>query len=568
MEQNDFEDALNWNRKGQQYMGYEKGMDFNTVSNLHNLCGLLSQEAQILLKQSGKADLKVAKESCEQAMKAIQIALQESEDGESREAINAAEGSNIYEQNIILNNAFYDQTKDKKYWQQSFLSSEQSRAREMIQMLNDRDSEKTNCYPSTIVERATEYRIKIERLKVALDNTLSVKSRDSLQTVLKEVKKQHHALQKQMKTQYPDCWNRLHTFVPLDVATIQKNVLSPDQVMIEYFVGKKNIFFFVINQQGLFVEQREKDPDFEYLINTLDENMEKNNTPGDIIQITTASIKLYQTLIAPVRQYLDGYSRLVIVPDIPLVKVPFHILLKNEVSSPGTWSQYEKNYLIHEFAISYESKYLLVGTPAIDKLEGPSVEDVALPALSNSGLEIDSALSFWPGDRMIHHTIDEFWQLAPQYKIIHIPTHGKAVFKSRASSWLEFKDPSNPSDYAKLYVNDFYSRQLNSDLTIFSACESGRGPLRTREGVLAFGRAALIAGSGSAVVTLWSVKTEKGLKVTTDFHRALKSGMPKDVALQSAMKQYLARTTGYSNFAPHPYYWANWVIYGDMKSIR
>ncbi len=588
MEQKKFEDALNWNRNGQQYMGFEKGMDFNMVSNLHNLCGLLSQEAQILLKQSSKANLKVAKESCEQAMKAIQIALQESEDGESREAINASEGSSIYEQNIILNNAFYDETQDKKYWQQSFLSSEQAKAREMIQMLNDRDSEKTNCYPESIVEKASEYRIKIERLKVVLDDSLPEKSRDSLQAALKRVKKQHHALQKQMKTQYPDCWNRLHTFVPLDVATIQKNVLSPDQVMIEYFVGKDKIFFFVINQQGLFVEQREKDPDFEYLINTLDENMEKNNNPGDIIQITNASVKLYQILIAPVRQYLEGYSRLVIIPDGLLAKVPFNILLKNEVS-PGIWSQYKKNYLMHDFAISGEysaailhylkqrkpqtkpSKYILVGAPfasVLGNLVGPSVEDVALPALSNSGLEIDSALSFWPGDRMIHHTIDEFWQLAPQYKIIHIPTHCKAVFKSRASSWLAFKHPSNPSNYAKLYVNDFYSRQLNSELTIFSACESGRGLLRTREGVLAFGRAALIAGSASAVVTLWSVKTKRSLEVTTDFHRALKSGIPKDVALQSAMKQYLERsTTGYSG-APHPYYWANWVIYGDMKPIR
>lgn len=587
LKQGRFSDALDWNEKGQDLFGYQNGDDLSAIFGLHNLCLLLSQEAQIKLNQSGKVNLRAAQESCDKAMLALQTALEAYDNGEAREAVNASEASMAYEQNILLNREISVQTGDKSYLEKSFLASEQAKARESVRLLKERDPDKNACYPTDLQKRESDLNDQHIQLKIQLEAMQRSKKWDSIKTRQSEIAKQLAAVRSTMRTAYPDCWHKQHKYESVGIAAIQQKVLEPSQALVECFLGQDSIFFFVVTKAGLKTAARKRHPQLKEWVEILSEKTENNNKPGDIAPVTTAAVHLYEVLIEPVIGYIRGHQRLTIVPDGILAKVPFHLLLKKQVE-PGIWPEYQKNYLLHDFAISYQysadmlyylkthkkqqepSRYLLAGTPFAnlnDSLEGVTPGDPMLSPLQNSTTETEAALAIWPGDKMQTNTIDEFWRMAPHYRMLHIPTHGKAEFKERKSSWLAFRNPLNPRLYDKLYAKEFFGKTLNADLTIFSACGSGKGRLRSREGVMAFAQAAMVAGSESAVVTLWNVKTRQSHEVITHFHRALRAGQPKDVALQTAMKQYLESTTGDGNFA-HPFYWGHWMLYGNPEPIR
>lgn len=80
------------------------------------------------------------------------------------------------------------------------------------------------------------------------------------------------------------------------------------------------------------------------------------------------------------------------------------------------------------------------------------------------------------------------------------------------------------------------------------------------EGVQAFGRALLFAGSRSALTTLWRVDDQPTAEFMKQFYYyALQKGQPKAEALRSAKLKFLRSETTLSN----PAHWAAFAMNGD-----
>ena len=79
-------------------------------------------------------------------------------------------------------------------------------------------------------------------------------------------------------------------------------------------------------------------------------------------------------------------------------------------------------------------------------------------------------------------TEDRFNQIAGDHSILHLATHGKVNDKAGDFSFLAFTEVEDSIENEFLYLRDLYNLQLNADMVVLSACETGLGKLQRWRG--------------------------------------------------------------------------------------
>ena len=115
-------------------------------------------------------------------------------------------------------------------------------------------------------------------------------------------------------------------------------------------------------------------------------------------------------------------------------------------------------------------------------------------------------------------------------------------------------------------MRDLYNLQLNADMVVLSACETGIGELQKGEGIISLARGFTYAGAKSIITSLWSVEDECTKKIMISFYEYLDQGLAKDAALRQAKLDYIndEQTT---HVDAHPFYWSPFIGVGDMGKL-
>ena len=145
--------------------------------------------------------------------------------------------------------------------------------------------------------------------------------------------------------------------------------------------------------------------------------------------------------------------------------------------------------------------------------------------------------------------------------LLHVSTHAVADMDDPERSRLLFSpdEPGQPNNY--LFLKELYDLDLRgTSLATLSACDTERGRLVPGEGIQAFSRALLAAGSRSALTTLWRVPDQPTSEFMQHFYfYLLKKHQSKAEALRLTKLEFLHSGTAFS----HPRYWAAFVLNGD-----
>jgi CHAT domain-containing protein len=145
--------------------------------------------------------------------------------------------------------------------------------------------------------------------------------------------------------------------------------------------------------------------------------------------------------------------------------------------------------------------------------------------------------------------------------LLHVSTHAVADMDDPERSRLLFSpdEPGQPNNY--LFLKELYDLDLRGmSLATLSACDTERGRLVPGEGIQAFSRALLAAGSRSALTTLWRVPDQPTSEFMQHFYfYLLKKHKSKAEALRLTKLEFLHSGTALS----HPRYWAAFVLNGD-----
>ncbi len=156
-------------------------------------------------------------------------------------------------------------------------------------------------------------------------------------------------------------------------------------------------------------------------------------------------------------------------------------------------------------------------------------------------------------------------KLLPEADVVHFATHGYLhPYWARASglvlSHAQHADNATPPEKdGLLQAWEIYGLpRLRADLVVLAACETGRGSVVRGEGINGLVRAFQAAGARSVVASHWKVRDDSTRELMLAFHRRVRGGVAKDVALHQAMREVAARPG-----CQHPYHWGAFVLTGD-----
>ncbi|MBL4648330.1 MAG: CHAT domain-containing protein, partial [Aureispira sp.] len=146
----------------------------------------------------------------------------------------------------------------------------------------------------------------------------------------------------------------------------------------------------------------------------------------------------------------------------------------------------------------------------------------------------------------------------------HFAVHGLVDTKNPEYSGLALSEDGSKTEDNILYTYEIKQLDLNADLVVLSACETGIGKYQLGEGILSIGRDFMYAGVPSMLTTLWSLNDYSSSIIIEQFYTNLGAGMDKDEAIRQAKLFYL---DNYNGLSTHPAFWACFVQIGDYNSI-
>jgi CHAT domain-containing protein len=366
--------------------------------------------------------------------------------------------------------------------------------------------------------------------------------------------------------------------IPLDQV---RKMLKPDEAILTYsMLGDSAIMVLRIDHAGAVAKRINLPEHFNDLVlryrRELADPALAGQKRGDILRFQDLSHQLFNLLVAPAGP-LDGIRFLTVVPEGLISFIPFETLIKNP--DQGLNSYRDPDYLLrhHTIAYAYSLNLLLAsdfqprkrlqvaafapdyGTR--DDVAGKAAVSVYKP-LPGAREEITAIRKQVVGTRTYFGkgaAESSFREEAAKGVVMHLAMHAQVNPDYPMFSSFVFADDDSPGDDHLLNGYEIFQMEIRSPMVVMSACNSGFGPARGREGLLNLGRGFLKAGVPAVVMSHWNFDDRAGSVMMPVFYRFLESGDPSGVALQQAKLEFLQQADGLRS---HPYFWSAPVLYG------
>ncbi len=476
----------------------------------------------------------------------------------------------VYEEAIATAVHLYELTQDPQYITRAFQFSENSKASVLAESLRDVKIKSSGAVNDSLLREEQQAKQQITALRLKL-----VESQDSVQNegYRQQLNDLEISLARTIKYLQEDEYYYQRKYQPdtLDIAALQHSLLSSDEALLEYFVGKDQLYLFLMTPDRLRVTAVDRTADLDSALQRTQRQLYAYQPGQSNDEASLAT--LYRYLIAPVAEAVGEVSKLTIIADGPLHYLPFDLL-----SVDGR----PANYLLQTHTLHYGYSASLLQQAADERRGFPTeavlamapfageatgnVRSGGLDLLRDSQAEVENVGGsiYTEGEA----TKRQFLEVAGSYNVLHLATHATVDSENPSESFIAFypNQRDSVSNY-RLYTHELYNMRLDSvKLVVLSACEAGNGQLVRGEGVMSLARAFAYAGCPNIVTTLWKADDWAAARLTSSMHHYLKEGWEKDEALRQAKLDYLAD----EHVQPSqkaPYYWANFVFIGDPVPI-
>jgi CHAT domain-containing protein len=275
-----------------------------------------------------------------------------------------------------------------------------------------------------------------------------------------------------------------------------------------------------------------------------------------------AAAALYRKLLGPAAAELRGKSTLVLVPDGVLWNLPFQALVR-----PDGAHLLERQTVFYAPSLTFlrqdrrrgavaGRELLAMGNPGAANLPNAAREVQTLARLYDAG----GALALTGAEA----TKDAWLKDAPNYRLLHLATHGVLNPANPMYSWLALAPGAKDASDDALEAREIVAMNLHAELAVLSACDTGRGLVMAGEGLVGMSWAFLAAGTRTTVVSQWKVESASTTDLMLAFHRNLKPTLEagREVGRARSLQKAMLATMR----APerrHPYYWAGFVMIGN-----
>jgi CHAT domain-containing protein/tetratricopeptide (TPR) repeat protein len=389
-------------------------------------------------------------------------------------------------------------------------------------------------------------------------------------------------------------------------------VLAEREVMVQILLGARHGYSLAVRHDGSVLARRIElgDAAAAALVARMRAGLDQPAS-GERAFDTGAAHELYARLLAPVAAALEGAERLTVIPDGPLLSIPFGMLLTDATPAGALVGA---PWLIRRHAIVHATSAQAVVTlrnsaPAsaaprayvgFGDFDPPSAAQLARSFPADRCAEdarLAAGLARLPGTREEVRIAAQFagaaagsTTLGPaftqaalraaqlgQHRVIHLATH--ALLPGELSCVQEPSIVVSPArgapdaSSAFLRASQVLDLQLDADLVILSACNTA-GPASglagasgaAGEALSGLARSFFYAGARGLLVTHWPAVDQAAAITVADTMRRQEAGGDSAASLRGAQLVLLDEAgRGLPAFYAHPYYWAAFALIGDGR---
>ncbi len=356
--------------------------------------------------------------------------------------------------------------------------------------------------------------------------------------------------------------NQVYSTENIDLKSLYSKLEKDKSILVEYFSGFENMYIFTLENQKIKLEHIDvTDTAIPKLISFLDYFSDANKITDDISGYNHYGNSLYKMLKLPTN---SNHQNLIIIPDGLLNFLPFEALITQE----STTTNFAKmHYLLNDFKIAYNNSatFYLEGKPiSSDKKTVlgifPIFEKTAYE-LTFSKAEMKSIKNNFDGQffENSNASFDNFKRNAANYSILHLSTHASSGDTETPAS-IKFYD-------REILYSELYNLNINPDLVILSACETGIGKLYKSEGAMSVARGFQFAGAQNLLFSLWKVNDYTTSVFMDYFYKNIKNDESYFEANTNAKLNFL-KDKSISNAKKSPYYWSAFAYYGGIETAE
>jgi CHAT domain-containing protein/tetratricopeptide (TPR) repeat protein len=495
----------------------------------------------------------------------------------------------------------------------AFEVSERARARSLLELVGESRADIRQGVDQELIEEEKRVSQRLDMKTEALMRLRGLPGRERESAALaREIESAYTELDRleaRIRQESPRYAALVHP-QPLGLRAIQAEVLDPDTVLLQYALGEKRSFLWVVTPTALTGHEL---PGRDEIVALVRRTQHALSRPGGAAAARAAQggpealAALGRVVLGPARSAIEG-KRLVVVTDDALHYVPFAALPVDEAGAP----------LIVDHEIVTPPSASVLSVLRRERRERPSPGKVlamfADPVFENddervprprariprrapvaqgsgrerslraareaglppgswrlpfSGGEARRILSLVPpGDRKeaIGLAATRAAATSPdlaEYRFVHFATHGFVNDQRPELSGLllSLVDGNGQEQDGLLSAADIYNLRLSAELVVLSGCRTGLGREIRGEGLVGLGRAFMYAGAAQVMASLWNVDDRATAGLMKRFYEEMivRHASPA-AALRAAQREMLAKEGWRA-----PYYWSGFVVLGDWK---
>ena len=509
-------------------------------------------------------ECEVARHETDSARKAFEKAIEAIETSRSQAGGSESDTTRFLEARIA---PYYHLLKvdiDQGLREQALLIAERAKARQLLDVVRGGKTELAG--EMTPGENAEERRLnrRISQLDQQHGSATEPKARAEIQRRLDQAQREMEAFRVKLYASHPTLAAQRGDAVPITLT--QSAQLLPDAhtALVEFASTEAELYVFVIT----------RGPSARPVLHTHVIHWPKKELAKETdaflgklaardLSYRESGERLYNRLLGPLAADLRDRKLLVFVPDGPLWNLPFqalvtpnghHLIEEATLFYAPSLTYLRESRRVPEAVYARSHQLLAMGDPAAGGLPETAREVKELVGLYGMG----SSKSFTGDDALKANWLRE----APNYRILHLATHGFLNARNPMYSYLLF---SGKTASDKVFeAREVLRMNLHPELVVLSACETGRGRVAIGEGLVGMSWAFLLAGARTAVVSQWKIDSTSTTRLMIAMHGSLKpvlatrNGAGRASSLQQAALA-LMRSPEYH----HPYYWAGFVMIGN-----
>ncbi|MDM8516979.1 CHAT domain-containing protein [Desulfobacterales bacterium HSG16] len=430
--------------------------------------------------------------------------------------------------------------------EESFEIAERSRSRNFIDLLGNQQLRLNRHKDQKLYDSQKLIRTQIAEHEALVAQAMDEKELTTYKKGLEKLQNEYENLMLEIQAANPGLAS-LVTVNPVNADQIRKR-LDPDVALLAYYLLPDEIFCWVVKKDEIRLFRTPVGR------NTLGQTimdyrrMIQNLEPAD-----DTAAQLHKWLIDPMASYLEGVKTLGIIPNGRLHYLSFATLTNQD------------NYLIDRFTLFYLPSASVLDYTIKRRMKEKNLKVLAIgnPDLGDATLdlpfaeyEVESTRWNFPDITILtRDKAKESWvkNNIKKFGIIYMATHGE--FDPVNPLFSSIKLTRDIDDDGNLETSEVFALDINADMVVLSACQTGLGKVTGGDEVIGLNRAFFYAGAHTVISSLWRVSDISTAIMIKQFYRKYLTAN-KAESLQNAIlhvrQQY-----------PHPGYWGAFTLAGD-----